>query len=331
MPISYIDAMNKKITDYVVGDSITAFFAVRKKEVREYTRGQYVMLELGDSSGRIRANIWEPDHFAMNELEEGMIVKARGAVGEYNQRLQLTITRVRLAGEDEYAIEDVLPHSSQTYDERKARILALTEKIENSYVKSLIEAFWNDEPFFDRYLTAAAGKLWHHAYVGGLSEHSANVGELAVRVAAGYDFLNRDLLIFGGLLHDVGKVETYKADASIDYTDDGRLVGHICLADHWICRRAEDIDAFPKRLLTRLRHMILAHQGELEYATPVVPQIPEAFVLYYCDEIDSKMGAIDRIRQRHDGVGWSDFVKMLGRHLYFGEPQEPADLAEEKD
>ncbi|MHC4718455.1 MAG: metal-dependent phosphohydrolase, partial [Planctomycetota bacterium] len=106
------------------------------------------------------------------------------------------------------------------------------------------------------------------------------------------------------------------------YSDEGRLVGHICLADHWIADRAAKIEAFPRKLLMKLRHMILSHQGELEYATPIVPQIPEAFVLYYCDEIDSKMGAIDRIRRKHDGKGWSEWVNMLNRFLYFGEGEQ---------
>ncbi len=197
--------------------------------------------------------------------------------------------------------------------------LALAEKIENNYIKSLVESFLSDEEFFNNYLTAPAGKLWHHAYIGGLADHSANVAELALRAAAGYDFLDKDYLLFGGLFHDAGKIGQYSTTTVIDYTDEGRLVGHICLADEWICRRAQQIEAFPEKLLMKLRHMILSHQGELAYATPVVPQMPEAFVVYYCDEIDSKMGAIERIRDRHEGKGWSDYVSLISRYLYFGE------------
>ncbi|MFQ5453926.1 MAG: HD domain-containing protein, partial [Candidatus Zixiibacteriota bacterium] len=170
---------------------------------------------------------------------------------------------------------------------------------------------------------AAAGKLWHHAYIGGLSEHSANITELALRVAVGYDFLNKDYLIFGGLFHDVGKMNTYSTDTVIDYTDEGRLIGHISLADNWICTQAGKIENFPDKLLIKLRHIILSHHGEIEFASPVVPQIPEAFVIYYCDEIDSKMGAIDRIREKQDGEGWSDYVKLLGRYLYFSDEALP--------
>ena len=252
-----------------------------------------------------------------------MVVKIRGLVGEYNTKLQLQVNKLRLATDDEWQIEDILPYSSQSKEHRLSRIRALIEKIENTYIETLTRAFFDDEVFLDQYLTAAAGKLWHHAFVGGLSEHSANVTELALRVASGYPFLNKDYLIFGGLMHDAGKVETYSSNTTvIDYTNDGRLVGHICLADAWIVARAAKIDNFPPTLLTKLRHMVLAHQGELQYATPVVPQMPEAFGLYYCDEIDSKMGAIERIRDRHEGKGWSDWVNMLGRYLYFGEGPE---------
>jgi 3'-5' exoribonuclease len=311
---------HKPIKDFARDDAVEGFFVVRKREIKEYVRGRFVSLELGDATGRINAVMWEPDQFALTELAEGLVVKVRGAVGEYREKLQLTVDRIRLAADDEYRLEDVLAHSKQSREERLARIKALTEKIENTYVRSLTESFWSDEAFLERFLRAAAGKLWHHAYIGGLSEHSANVAELALRVAHGYDFLDKDLLIFGGLFHDVGKVAQYSSDDMvIDYTTEGRLVGHICLADNWICERAAKIDSFPDTLLVKLRHMILAHQGELAFATPVVPQIPEAFVLYYCDEIDSKMGAIQRIRDRHDGKGWSEYVKMLGRFLYFGE------------
>jgi len=313
---------NKKIKDLVIDDAITSFFAVRKKAIREYTRGQFVSLELGDSTGRVAAVIWEPDHFCLTDLTEGMIVKVRGVVSEYNNKRQLTVHRLRLAQEGEYAIEDILPHSAEPEEKRKARILALTDKIENSYIKRLVDSFWMDEKFFDEFLKAAAGKLWHHAYVGGLSEHSANVAELALQVADGYDFLNKDYLIFGGLLHDVGKVKQYAANAMIDFTDEGRLLGHISIADVWICERAAKIDAFPERLLMKLRHIVLSHHGELEFASPILPQIPEAFVVFYCDEIDSKLGAINRIRERQGGTGWSEYVKLLERYLYFGDEQK---------
>lgn len=316
----YFGAMEqKKIVELVKDDQVEGFFSVRRKDVREYVRGQFVSLELGDSSGRIGAVMWEPDQFALDELAEGMVVKARGVVGEYRDKPQLTVNRIRLAADGEYRLEDIMPHSPQSYEVRKARLFALRDQIQNSHIRTLADRFFDDQPWLDGFLNAAAGKLWHHATIGGLSEHTANVTELALRVAQGYDFLNRDYLIFGGLFHDAGKIATYHTRTVIDFTDEGRLVDHICLADNWICERARSVEGFPDKLLVILRHLILSHHGEREFGAPVVPQIPEAFVLYYCDEIDSKMGAIDRIRSRQDGRGWSEYVNMLNRFLYFGE------------
>ncbi|HWR83845.1 MAG TPA: HD domain-containing protein [Candidatus Deferrimicrobium sp.] len=311
----------RRIKDFALNDAVTSIFAVRKKDVREYSRGQFVLLELGDCSGRIAGVVWEPDQFCLAELRDGMVVKAQGVVGEYNGKKQVTVQRLRLARDGEYLPGDILPTSSVPEDVRKERILRLTHEIQNEHVKRLVVSFWSDSQFMDAFLKAAAGKLWHHACIGGLSEHSANVASLALRVAEGYDFLNKDFLIFGGLLHDVGKVRQYAATTSIDYTDEGRLVGHIALADSWICQRAAAIESFPDALLTQLRHILLSHQGMHEYASPILPQMPEAFVVFYCDEIDSKMGAIERIREKHGGAGWSEYVKLLDRYLYFGDKQ----------
>lgn len=313
------DMDQKPIKDFVIDDKIEGFFVVRRREVREFVRGQFVSLELGDATGRIDAVWWEPDQFALTELAEGMVVKVRGDIGQYRNKVQLAIIRLRQAQLDEFELDKVLAHSVQSREERLGRIRALTEKIENGYIKALAESFWADTDFLEKYLYAAAGKLWHHAYIGGLSEHSCNVTELALRVAVGYPFINKDYLIFGGLFHDAGKMDSYSTEMVIDFTSAGRLIDHICIADHWVAERAAKIDGFPPILLTKLRHMILAHQGERAYGSPVVPQMPEAFILYYCDEIDSKMGAIDRIRTRQGGAGWSDYVKVLDRFLYFGE------------
>ena len=315
----------KKIVELVKDDQVEGYFSCRRKEVRESIRGLFVSLELGDSSGRINAVMWEPDHFALDELAEGMVVKARGVVGEYRDKEQLSVSKIRLARDDEYRLEDIMPHSPLSYDVRKARVLSLRDQIQNSHIRALTDRFFDDQSWLEGFLSAAAGKLWHHATIGGLSEHTANVTELALRVAQGYDFLNRDYLIFGGLFHDVGKMATYHTRTVIDFTDEGRLVDHICLADNWVCERARAIDGFPDKLLVTLRHLILSHHGEREFGAPVVPQIPEAFVLYYCDEIDSKMGAIERIRSRQDGRGWSEYVKMLDRFLYFGDGEAEDD------
>ncbi len=307
------------IKDFVQNDTVTTFLTVRKKEVKEYNGNTFISFEFGDASGRIGGVWWEPDTSTLEDIAEGDIIKVKGSVGLYRNKPQLKVQKLRLANDDEYELSDLLPHSKFTKDELKSKIISLSERVESSFIKKLIDLFWDDEEFFDEYLRAAAGKLWHHAYIAGLAEHSINVTEICLDMAVRYDFLDRDLLIFGGLFHDMGKMYQYKITSFIDYSDEGRLIGHINLADQLVTEKAKQIDSFPPKLLMKIRHLILSHHGQIEYASPVVPQIPEAFILYYADEIDSKMGAIARIRDKeHDG-DWSEYVKLLDRYLYFGE------------
>jgi len=307
------------IIDFIQNETVTVFAVVRKKDVKEYSGNTFLSFEFGDASGRIGGVWWEPDRSAIEEIEEGAIVKVKGVVGTYRNKPQLKVLKLRPANDDEYSLSDMLPHSKFSKDELKSRIVSLTERVENNFIKNLIQLFWDDDQFFDSYLNAAAGKLWHHSYIAGLAEHSINVTEICLDMASRYHFLDRSLLIFGGLFHDMGKTLQYKITSFIDYTDEGRLIGHISLADQLITQKANEIEAFPPKLLMKLRHLILSHHGQVEYASPVVPQIPEAFVLYYADEIDSKMGATARIRDKSGESEWSEYVNLLGRFIYFGE------------
>ncbi|MCX6825811.1 MAG: HD domain-containing protein [candidate division Zixibacteria bacterium] len=307
------------IKDFVINEAVTAFLSVCKREIKEYGGNKFISFEFGDAGDRIAGVWWEPDKFGFEELAEGDIVKVKGVVGDYKGHLQLKVIKLRRAEAKEYSLSDILPHSKYSEHELKGKIISLTGKIEDGFIKKLADSFWNDQSFVDAYLKAAAGKLWHHAHIGGLAEHSLNVANICLNIAEHYPFLDRNLLIFGGLFHDMGKISQYKMTTVIDYSDEGRLIGHICWADHVIASAAEKIESFPANLLIKIRHLIISHHGQIDYASPIVPQIPEAFILFYADEIDSKMGAIERIRDK-TGSGWSEYIKLIDRFLYFGEP-----------
>ena len=171
---------------------------------------------------------------------------------------------------------------------------------------------------------APGGKLWHHNYIGGLLEHTLNVTFAAERFALLYPEVNRDLLITAGLLHDIGKIASYDYTKFIDFTDEGRLVGHIVIGSQWVTRCNSKIDRFPKSLETELIHLILSHQGKLEHASPVVPMTLEGLILYYADELDSKANAFLRIKKKENrrasnGVSTSTW---LISNYYFGEDEE---------
>ncbi len=307
------------LRDYKPGDEVTGFFAVRKKELKEYNGKFFLKLELGDASGRMDGILWEEAAVTHNQLEVGAAVKVRGAVTTYRDDLQINIQKVRPAQPGEYSLEELLPRSKFSKEELEKKFADAAAKIKNPHLKKLLELFMAERKVLDIYLTVPAGKLWHHNYVGGLAEHSLQMADIARGVAPYYPLADADLLATGAILHDCGKVWQYKTTGYIDYTTEGRLVGHINSGDHYVASLIARLTDFPEELALRLRHLIVSHQGELEQGSPVVPQTPEGFILYAIDEMDSKMGALSRIWEKEKKPGWSEFINLIGRYIYWGE------------
>ena len=191
----------------------------------------------------------------------------------------------------------------------------------NKHLKKLWAAVTQNDELIEKLQKAPGGKLWHHCYLGGLLEHSNNVARLVLSIADNYQHLNRDLLLTGALLHDLGKIIEFKWQGFIDYSDVGRLHGHISIGYHFIASEIEKIKDFPPTLRDEVLHLVLSHQGKLEQGSPVVPMMREAMILYYADELESKIGAFDRIEENEHEPGkvWSNYVKLLDRFLYFGD------------
>ncbi len=307
------------VKDLRPGDTITAFFALRKAELMEKDGNYRLSMELGDRTGRAQAILWEDARETAALLVPGSIVKIRGVVTTYRDNIQITIKRIRTATEDEYDLADFFRRSAKSEDELSALLTAMIERLENRYLRELMDNVFGDADIRIKYLRAPAGKLFHHDYVGGLADHSLSMAEVAIRLADHYPKLDRDLLIVGTLLHDIGKIWEYDATNVIDFTDHGRLVGHINIGDEFICSMADAIEHFPDDLLMHVRHLIISHQGEPEKGSPVKPQTPEAVFLHHLDDLDSRMGALDKIRERTGGSGWSQFNRIFDRFLYFGE------------
>ncbi|MCK5125572.1 MAG: HD domain-containing protein [candidate division Zixibacteria bacterium] len=306
------------VKDIKPGEKVTGYFALRKHELLEKDGRYRISAELGDSTGRIRAIMWDADPEKTNDFQAGDIVKVRGPVTTFQGRLQIRIDILRLAEEDEYEMEDFFRKASRTKDELSAGLDRIISKIENSYLKQLLEAVFGDEDIRHRYLESPAAKLLHHDTIGGLADHSLNMAEIVLRMADQYPKLDRDLLLCGALFHDIGKIWEYEVLSSIDFSDAGRLVGHINQGDEFITGKADSIEQFPENLLVHLRHLIISHQGEKAKGSPVVPQTPEALFLHGIDELDSKMGAIEKIRERTGNEGWSGYQQIFERFFYFG-------------
>jgi len=309
------------------GDHITEFFALRKADLLEKDGRFRLSMELGDATGRIAAIMWDATREHAELFTPGKIVKVRGLVGVYMDRLQIRVERMRAAKSDEYDLADFFRKASKSAEELDGLLKAMIDRVNNTFLKRLLDSIFEGD-LRKQYISAPAAKLLHHDTIGGLAEHSLSMAEIVVRLADHYPKLDRDLLICGALLHDIGKLWEYEIKTSIDFTDVGRLVGHIAIGDEFVTTRARAIEHFPEDLLTHLRHLIISHQGEKEKGSPVVPMTPEATFLHYVDELDARMGAIEKIRERTGDEGWSVWSPVLARFFYFGKSENEDDADE---
>ena len=310
------------VKDLKPGNEVTEFFVLRKKDIKEKSDGEkFLKLELGDRTGRIDGVVWDNPEQIYDQAQTGEIVKIKGWVTTYKEIPQLKVEKLRKTREEEIDLSDFLPTSEKDLDSLYQEFKKTVSTIQNPHLRKLLELLLKESTLMDKLKKAPGGKLWHHAYVGGLMAHTLKVVQICEKAASMYELVNRDLLITGALVHDIGKISAYSAKGFFDYTDEGRLVGHIVSGDELIDKKIGAIESFPSDLALQLKHLILSHQGQLEFASPVVPQTIEAVILHYADEMDAKVDAFSHIikTQKVKGRRWSDWVHLINRYIYLGE------------
>ena len=309
------------IEHFVEGGEFIGFYALKKCELRE-TDGMFRLeLELSDRTGQISAVAWNDAKELRESIGKGQVVKVKGIVGKYREKLQARVEKIRPAQDGEYDLQSIIPSTPHNINEMAALVDKLVTSITDPHLKKLMELIFSNPQFIKEYKHCPGGSKWHHTYLGGLLEHSLGVAELCDFIAGKHSHLNRDLLITAGLLHDVGKIKEFSVTAVIEYSDEGRLEGHIVMGERFVRNMCERIDDFPANLKMLLSHLMLSHQGFKAFSSPVEPMIPEGFVLYYADELDSKLNALNRITKKtlNEGKSWSEYVKILGRYIYTGD------------
>ena len=317
----------KLITDIVPGDTIISFFILRKKEVRQKkSSGEtYLSLEFGDSSGRISGSLWNGVADARKKITTSDVVKIKGKVITFMEKPHITIEKIRKAvTKDNIDPNKFLPVSSMNTDEMLSELKTILAKIKNAFLKQLIESLSNDPDFIKKFCAAPGGKLWHHAYLGGLLEHTLSVIKLCNYSIQHYrDLVNGDILLTAAFLHDIGKMEEFNIDGFINYSTPGRLIGHINIGFNVVLEKISQIPDFPEQLQQQLTHCLLSHHGEKEKGSPVVPQTIEALILSYADQIDSSVGAFQRIieKEKEPGKNWSNYINLIDRFVYLGEDE----------
>jgi 3'-5' exoribonuclease len=310
------------VADLIEGEPVTSFFLAKQVQVRQRRSGEpYLSLLLADRTGEVAAVMWEGVEEAGKELNDGDIVKVQGLLGTYQRERQLTITRLRRVSLEEIALEDYLPRSAQDPAALLTMLRGVVDGMREPHLQGLLRDLLADAAFLGAFTAAPAAKSIHHAVLGGLLEHTASVVGLCRLLAEYYPALDRDLLLAAAMLHDVGKVRELTWDRVFDYTDAGRLLGHITLGALLVEERIRAIADFPEALAQRLLHCILSHHGELEWGSPRRPKTLEALVLHYAEDLDGKVNSFLNFAQSHPDPqhpGWTQFNKALDRYLFFG-------------
>jgi 3'-5' exoribonuclease len=298
---------------------ITAFFAAVSKQVRTgRDGGRYFALTLADRTGQIDGRMWEIDD--AGDFDPGDVVKVRGEVCRFNERLQIKVEKIRRAMTDEYELVDFAPQSQRDIGEMWAELQGWVASVRDPDLKALLEAFLSDEEIARTLREAPAAKGLHHAWIGGLLEHILSLMEMCELAARHYPEVNRDLLLTGVVLHDIGKLRELRWGTSFDYTMEGQLLGHITIGIGMIEAKIAGIPNFPaaKRLL--VEHLVLSHHGEYEYGSPKLPMTAEAVLLHYMDNLDAKMQTVRSELARAEAAGrggdeLTDWVRALERPL----------------
>ena len=276
------------------GKLFDGFFLVLAKQQRTTkTNKPYLNLILGDKTGQLEGRVWElGDPRIAKDFDRGDIVKARGSASRFDDRLQMKIDQLRVAQPGEVDKADMLPSTTFDVPTLWRQLLGFVDSLTNSDLKLLLTTMLDDPALADAYREAPAAKQLHHAWLGGLLEHVVSLCALADRVAPHYPLLDRDLLLTGVILHDIGKVRELSWEIGFEYTVEGILLGHIQIGAALAERTMDSLPNFPSKLKTLVLHMILSHHGKLEFGSPKLPMIPEALVLNFLDDLDAKMQAV---------------------------------------
>ncbi|MFH0911503.1 MAG: HD domain-containing protein [Planctomycetota bacterium] len=310
-----------RINEITAGMTVEGAFAVKDMALRETRKGsRYIRLVLSDATGSLVANLWDASEDAYPSLAGAEVVMVRGTAETYQNALQLNLNRVRPAEPHEFDLAALLAESPHDRAALLEELVRLVEELADEDYKGLIHLFLDDREWLDRFQRAPAARAFHHAYVGGLLEHTLAVMRLADRCASLNPVLRRELLLAGAFFHDIGKIEELRLGAAIEYTDEGSLLGHLSQGALAVEARLTVLPEFPREKRNLLLHLILSHHGRYEYGSPVLPATPEAIALHHLDNLDAKVFAAGKaIEDDPDPArNWTERSFMLETRLFKG-------------
>jgi 3'-5' exoribonuclease len=317
------------------GDAVEDVYLAVEKQYRANRNGNlYLQLELRDRSGAMSARLWNAPEPLARSFEAGDFLLVKGKVQLFQGALQMILSHIERVAAARVDLGDFLPHTEQDVGKLFDRLRAILRTLNDPHLRALVECFLMDGDFAATFCKVPAGVRMHHAFVGGLLEHVVTLLEGADRLAPLYPGLDRDLLLMGVFLHDIGKVRELTCDRAFAYTDEGQLVGHIVLGVEMLSEKVRQVpdltgEPFPAELLLRLKHLVVSHHGTLEFGSPTVPMTPEAIALHYLDNLDAKVHSFTRdLREDRGTTAWTPYSQATQRRLFKGfRPAEGAPTA----
>ncbi len=297
---------------------IISSFVVTTKQVKPKKSGEpYLALTLSDRCGQIEAKMWDNVDGAIEAFEQDDFLKVKGLLNKYKNRFQLTIHKLRKLADSEVDFADYLPKTTKDIDDLWRTLTGFVDSFQDPYLKTLVRAFMADPEIAEGYRNAPAAKSLHHAYIGGLLDHVVSLFHSCDLISRNYPQVNRDLLLTGAFLHDLGKIHELAYKRSFSYTSRGQLLGHMIIELEMLQGKIAQIANFPDELKTLLEHLIISHHGEYEFGSPKLPMFPEALMLHYLDDLDSKMESMRAHfeREAESESNWTSYNASLGRTL----------------
>ncbi len=310
--------MKKKfINELKVNEQVDSVFVLNKKDLKltKYDK-PYLQITLSDKTGRIEARVWDNAEKFNESAETGDSVHVKGTVEKFRDEKQLKLDLLEKADERSFRFEDMV-RVVENRDQIYGKVTGYLKEIKNSWIKTLAGKITSDDELMSMFKDAPGGKSWHNAYVGGLLEHTYEVMYIVHQMCGLYPEADKDIVIFGAFVHDIGKV--YELDVKkMEYTIEGGLVGHIAIGHKLLMQKIASIPDFPHDLSLRLEHIILSHHGEYEQQSPVLPKTLEATIIYQTDELVSQANAVKEIQlqQAEEGKDWSNFIIIKGRKYF---------------
>lgn len=306
------------VADLAAGGAVDEVFLLARRNMAHKKDGNpFLNVTLADRSGQVNGVVWDQVERIAAAAAEGDFVHVRAQVGEYRGSLQLVVKDMARVPEDQVDAADFLATTTRDVNQMLDRLKEMTARMQTPYLRSLFDLFWADPDFVAAYTRAPAAKHMHHAYIGGLLEHTLSMAILSETIAGHYGGVDRDLLLAGVILHDVGKTRELEYSRRIDYTDEGRLLSHIIIGLSMLDEKLKQLPDFPEDQAQLLKHMIVSHHGAREFGSPEPPKTIEAVLLNDIDEMDSRVNSIREYVAKDESDGsWTSYHRLLERHFY---------------